>query len=62
MALFAAGVLIALIGVTAAVANNPCEDEDGSTNLACRWDASRQGNGKGSDVINVAYGRLWFRL
>lgn len=37
----------------------PCEVEDGSTQVVCYWDASEQGNEQGTDVLNVAYGRVY---
>lgn len=34
-----------------------CEQEDGSTQRACYWDAQRMGNGKGWSMIHMNYGK-----
>jgi hypothetical protein len=43
--------------VTAVPGLPGCDQEDGSTQLACYWDAQRMGNGKGWSMIHMDYGQ-----
>ncbi len=52
----AAVILAALAAVTVA-AVTPCEEEDGSGNIACHWDAKTRGNGEGTSFWAFGYGR-----
>ena len=61
-----AALTIPLLVTSGAIASLPipttnlpvCEYEDGSSQPACVWDASEEGNGVGRNLINLQYGKV----
>ena len=61
-----ATLTIPLLVTSGAIASLPipttslpvCEYEDGSSQAACVWDASEEGNGVGRNLINLQYGKV----
>jgi|GEM_PF-2506288 len=55
-----AGVIAMLVGIFALVLTlgvrvdlPPCSTDDGSDGIDCRWDADRQGDGRGSSFVVI---------
>ena len=59
-----ATLTIPLLVTSGAIASLPsgnlpaCEYEDGSSQPACVWDATEEGNGIGRSLINLQYGKV----